>query len=211
MKSEAYRTNPLFSRNRQFMVGRFDMPFVHAQTVLADHFSLLGFDHTRRVEFSKSRRAATIHFFLDDYKFDEVWNQPEKQTRKLSQYVQLLSPDFSVYSDMPEPLQIYNTFRNRWCAAVWQAAGLIVIPTVTWGGENTFDFCFDGIEKGTIVAVSTVGTIQFTHEFLLGFKNLCEIIDPRAVINYGEPYPQMEEFAPIVSAPYRHGSSTSVY
>ena len=29
------------------------------------------------------------------------------------------------------------------------------IPTISWGLENTFDFCFNGIEKGSTVAVST--------------------------------------------------------
>ena len=33
--------------------------------------------------------------------------------------------------------------------------GIRVIPTVNWGLENTFDFCFNGIEKGSTVAVST--------------------------------------------------------
>ena len=33
--------------------------------------------------------------------------------------------------------------------------GIWVIPTISWGLENTFDFCFNGIEKGSTVAVST--------------------------------------------------------
>ena len=28
-------------------------------------------------------------------------------------------------------------------------------PSVNWGDESTFDFCFEGIEKGSVVAVST--------------------------------------------------------
>lgn len=27
-------------------------------------------------------------------------------------------------------------------------------PTVSWGDENSFEFCFDGIEEGSVVAVS---------------------------------------------------------
>lgn len=33
--------------------------------------------------------------------------------------------------------------------------GLRVVPTVNWGTKESFDFCFSGIEKGSIVAVST--------------------------------------------------------
>ena len=30
-----------------------------------------------------------------------------------------------------------------------------MVPTVNWGDESTFDFCFEGIAKGSAVAVST--------------------------------------------------------
>ncbi|MDE6470643.1 MAG: DUF4417 domain-containing protein [Eubacterium sp.] len=30
-----------------------------------------------------------------------------------------------------------------------------VIPTISWGLENTFDYCFNGIEKESTVTVST--------------------------------------------------------
>lgn len=29
----------------------------------------------------------------------------------------------------------------------WQNQGLKVIPTVNWGKEDSFEFCFNGIEK----------------------------------------------------------------
>jgi hypothetical protein len=207
VKSEDFRRDPLFLRNRQFMVGDFSMPFVYSQIVDLEGLDLLGFDKTRRIELSKKRRAKTIHFFLDDYKFDEVWNKPDKQIPKLAQYAQVLSPDFSMYADMPLPLQIYNTFRSRWCASVWQAAEMVVIPTISWGGEDTFGFAFDGIEHGAVVAVSTVGTARAMDGFMGGFRRMCEVIEPRAVVNYGTAYPEMAESAPIVAVPYTHGSA----
>lgn len=60
-----------------------------------------------------------------------------------------------MYIEMAKPLKIYNTFRNRWCRAYLASKGIHVIPTVCWGEEDTFDFCFEGIEKGSSVAVST--------------------------------------------------------
>jgi len=208
MKSAAFRTDPLLLRNRQFMTGEFDIPFVYAQNIDISKIALIGFDKTRHLELSSARRAKTVHFFLDDYKFDEVWNKPEKQIHRLRQYTQVLSPDFSLYADMPEPLQVYNTFRNRWCAAVWQAARMAVIPTISWGSDNTFDFCFDGIETGSVVAVSTVGTQLFKEYFMRGYTEMCLRLDPKFVIVYGSVYEHMTEFADIVSVPYSHGSNT---
>ena len=57
-------------------------------------------------------------------------------------------------------MQIFNIFRNRWCGAYWASKGIRVIPSVNWGDESTFDFCFDGVEKGSIVAVSTYMALE---------------------------------------------------
>lgn len=48
--------------------------------------------------------------------------------------------------------QLENVAKNRSVGAYWQSKGLTVIPTVSWGLAQSFDFCFDGIEKNTTVA-----------------------------------------------------------
>ena len=96
-----------------------------------------------------------VHFFLYDYRFERVWEKPDTVLEKLRPYRAVLSPDFSMYLEMAQVLQLYNVFRNRWCGAYWASQGLRVVPTVSWGDETTFDFCFAGIEKGSVVAVST--------------------------------------------------------
>ena len=92
-------------------------------------------------------------FFLYDYKFERVWKSPDSDIEKLRRYRAVLSPDFSIYTEMTPVLQLYNVFRNRWCGAYFASKGMRVVPTVSWGEENTFDFCFMGIPKGSTVAV----------------------------------------------------------
>jgi hypothetical protein len=188
------------------MVGDYDMPFIYAQDVTVCDIELISFSNLRFNDNSASAKDKSVHFFIDDYKFDEVWNNPEKQLQKLAQYRQLLSPGFSVYSNMPEAMQIYNTFRNRWCAAFWQRNKLTVIPTVVWGADNTFDFCFDGIEEGSIVAVSTIGTNDDYMAFISGFRRMCEVIKPKSVLNYGKMLSNLSDYAEIISVPYKHPS-----
>lgn len=60
-----------------------------------------------------------------------------------------------MYLEMPDAVKLFNTFRNRWCGAYMAEKGLQVIPTVNWSGPSSFDFCFEGIQKGSVVAVST--------------------------------------------------------
>jgi hypothetical protein len=81
-----------------------------------------------------------------------------------------------------------------------------VVPTIVWGGENTFDFCFDGIERGCIVAVSTIGMADNQRKFMIGFNKMCEVIKPEAVLNYGQTFDDMERLARIITIPYKHGS-----
>jgi hypothetical protein len=206
METLSFTDTELMLRNRLFMVGDSDMPFVYSQDVDVEGISLLGFNNTHTTEESEKRRSMTVHFFLEDSQFDEVWNNPSKQLKKLSQYAQLLSPDFSVYTNMPEPLQIYNTFRNRWCAAYWQYNCQVVIPTITWGRENTFAFCFDGIEEGCVVAVSTIGALDNKETFMLGYREMCARIKPEAVVSYGNRLEGMENLAKVIEVSHVHGS-----
>jgi hypothetical protein len=133
----------------------------------------------------------TIHFFTYDWNFEAVYEKPEKATARLSQYYALLTPDFSIYYTMPLALQIYNIFKSRWCGAYWQSLGLKVIPTVEWGLEESFDFCFDGIEEGSVIAVSTYCREDYKKEFMVGYNKMLETIKPSTVICYGERWPEM--------------------
>lgn len=91
-------------------------------------------------------------------------------------------------------MQLYNTFRNRWCGAYWAEKGLRVIPTVSWGNENTFEFCFLGIPKGSTVAVSTYMVSEHDNRcdqkdfFMKGYREMLRQIEPERIICYNTPY-----------------------
>jgi len=75
--------------------------------------------------------------------------------------------------------------------------GIRVVPTVNWGNENTFEFCFDGIEKGSTVAVSTYMVSEHDNRqdqkefFLKGYNEMLKRIEPEKIICYNEPFPEM--------------------
>lgn len=104
---------------------------------------------------------------------------------------------------MPIALQINSTFKNRWCGAYWQKQGMRVIPTIEWGDERSFEFCFDGVEQGSVVAVSTYSREQYKAEFLLGYNIMLERIKPSAIICYGDPFPSMTGNIKVIN-PYNH-------
>jgi len=139
-----------------------------------------------------------VHFFLYDYRFERVWKNPDNDIEKLSRYRAVLSPDFSMYLEMAPVMQLYNTFRNRWCGAYWASKGIRVIPTVNWGNESTFDFCFDGIEKDSVVAVSSYMASEHNNRqdqkewFMAGYNEMLRRIEPEKIICYNTPFPEMQ-------------------
>ncbi|MBQ9247409.1 MAG: DUF4417 domain-containing protein [Ruminococcus sp.] len=187
MTSEEFRNNPLFLRNGIKGKGIFDIPVIKKETINLKDIQLIGYD-----KISNADKTRIVHFFLDDYKFETIWNHPDERIDILSQFKAVLSPQFSLYSEMPMSLKIFNTFKNRWCGTYLQKRGVKVIPSLSWGEPDTFWFCFDGIEKGSVVAVSTVGLRKVKELFLLGYQEMLRKINPSAIICYGKPFDEMK-------------------
>jgi hypothetical protein len=151
-------------------------------------------------------KVPATHFFLDDYRFESVWRNPRKSLPKVQKYPVVLTPDFSLYRDYPLASQLWNVYRNRWCGAYWQQQGLWVIPTVSWSSAESYPFCFLGIPKGSVVAVSTVGVKWRTDMlaytlFVNGFQEMVERIEPVAVIAYGSLPPICDELTAVIERP----------
>ena len=140
-------------------------------------------------------------FFVDDYRFNWIYNNPEKSLAKYSQYAFLLTPDFSTYADMNLWRQMESVAKNRWCGAYWQSKGLTVIPTISWSTPSSYDFCFDGVEENSIVAIGMIGCKQNRLNFMRGYYAMLEKIHPETIICFGTPFPEMQ--GNIVTVDYR--------
>ena len=146
--------------------------------------NLIGFNYAK----SSKEKACGIHFFIDDYQFERVWNDAEKYVETLKEYECILSPDFSLYLDMPMPMKIWNVYRSRQIGAFYQSKGIKVIPTISWAEPETYCFCFEGIPKGSIVAVSTIGVKEDKKALEIwkdGMRKMIEIIEPSTIMVYG--------------------------
>jgi hypothetical protein len=173
------------------------MPVIQRQSVDLHDLRYIGFQNSKRND-TPAARDMTLGFFLPDSKFEHICWKPWDYSDWLAQYKQVLSPDLSCFRDMPLEEQWMSVFRNRLVGAFWQHQGLMVVATVSWADERSFGFCFQGLEKGSIVAVSTIGTGSSKDYFMAGFKEMCKIVEPEAVICYCNPYSEMYRLARIV-------------
>lgn len=194
-----YRTNLLFLRNQFSHAGKYGIPRIPKSEFSREELHdlrLISFDQTKRDGGKHADRA--VHFFLYDYKFEKLWENPEPFVDQLKPYRAVLSLDFSMYTEMPLAMLLYNTFRNRWCGAYLASKGLRVIPTVNWGNEDSFDFCFEGIPKGSVVAVSTYMVSEHNNHadqkeyFLKGYEEMLRRIEPEMILCYHQPFPEMK-------------------
>ena len=167
-------------------VGEYDIP-----EMLPTHIDnlqdipLQGFNYALK---EKHPEKIGVHFFLHDYQFERVWNYPDRYIEILKRFSFVLSPQFSTYEDMPKVTKIFNIYRNRWCGRYWQEHGIKVIPTFAYGGDDKFEWCFDGLPKHSTIAVSTMGDGRWG-----GFKTTFDIwdriqeeLEPETILLYGK-------------------------
>ena len=199
MKSIDLRTNKLFLRNDFPSDNKWGFALVKKQSLDLSNVELLACSDTKAKEEEKNRNKG-VHFFVDDIRFKGVFEYPLRTLKKFKQYSFMLTPDYSLYADMPLWLQIGNVGKNRYVGAFWQKEGLLVIPTISWALKQSYEFCFEGVERGGIVAVGTIGSKHAKKSFLNGYDCMLEMIRPMAVLCYGTPFKEMR--GNIISVDY---------
>ena len=165
-------------------VGPYQIPVI--EPTQYDSCEFIGFNYAKS---EKDKRSKGVHFFLDDYQFNRLWNSIDKYVPMLSEFKYVMSPDFSLFTDFPKALQIYNHYRKHWVAAYLQEMGVRVIPTIAWSTPDSFEWCFDGEPVGGCVAVSSVGCMNRKARkelFLAGYREMMKRLRPETVIFYGD-------------------------
>lgn len=144
---------------------------------------------------STNRAAKSVHFYLDDYQFTRLWTNIDKYVPMLSEFKQVLSPDFSTFTDFPLAMQIYNHYRKHWVGAYLQSKGVDVIPTISWSDAASYAWCFDGEPVGGCVSVSSVGCLSAKESkdlFLAGYQEMLVRLNPAEILFYGKVPSQCE-------------------
>lgn len=172
----------LFEYDEERTAGRYNMPTISK----VDHIphELQGFNYIlNKPDYSKG-----VHFFLDDYQFERIWHKSDFYIEKLVDFDCVLTPDFSLYLDMPIAMQIWNIYRSRMIGQMMQDLGLTVIPTVSWSTSESFEFCFDGLPKDSTLAISTIGIKKNNEQYQIWKNGVDEMINrlsPKNLFVYG--------------------------
>ena len=152
-----------------------------------------------KIKSSKVTKNAFVHFFIYDYLFDGpngIWEGPRSNLKKnkgfsissFYKYKGIIGPDFSMGFGLPLATVLDNCRRRRYIEHWFYKLGFQVVPFVRWTDERSFEFCFLGLTKNSIIAISTYGSMQnkfLNKYFLIGLKELIVQVEPRLIIIYG--------------------------
>lgn len=159
-------------------------------------FPVLREEHTvprRLITFSRAMREKKdfnqwVCFYEDDFLFERIWNSPTRYVTQLSKFDGVVTPDFSVYYDMPFAMQIWNIFRSRAIGSWLQTQGLKVIPNIRFGDERTFEYSCDGISRHSVISIGTHGCFKDTSyrkTMEKGIAYVANRLQPQTILLYG--------------------------
>lgn len=149
----------------------------------------------RLVSFSEAVRknkefdpTAWVHFYEDDYRFEHLWKTPEKHLARLRGFAGVISPDFSLYRNMPEAQKISNTYRNQLLGAWLQRNGIKVIANVRLSGTASVPYALAGTPRHSTLALGLHGCTKDLTNRAHVFEEvrlICDLCEPSALVVYG--------------------------
>ena len=183
------RTQNILNLGKGQFVGEgiYDIPKIKGVKALPKIEKWIGFNEAKT---EKHPEDKAIHFFIDDYQFERVWNRPEAYIELFKRFVCIATPDFSPYGDMPLATQIYNMYRRNWVGAYFENEGIKVVPTIRASTDKrSLRFYLDGIPEDSHVIMSNMWTKSQSEKeyFYEEFDTLQERKHPRKVFIYGKP------------------------
>lgn len=184
--------NPELAKGAKFE-GLFQFPVISPANLDKYPKYLVPFSERNKIE---NPAEAFVVFYEHDDNFADIVRNPFDFIDDLKRFTGVVSPDNSVYRDIPLAAQIGNIYRNRLIGSLLQRHGILVIPNIRWGDERTYGtdlfgeaVAFASAPKHGAVAVGCYGCIRGADNiahFVNGFRVMLEKLEPKMVLIYGK-------------------------
>ena len=181
--------------NKTYSCGKYDMPYLtYGDDVYPDYLCL----YSQKKDYLKTPKT-----FVCFYQYDNVFDGPNglfnaiyyKDKKKLSEFKErftgvfgFISPDYSQAAEVHLEENRYRCFKAR-IVANWliTECNAVVIPNIAYIDSRSKEYCFDGIEKNSIVAISTKGLLNGADGLKIlkdTIKCTVDIVSPKAIVVY---------------------------
>ena len=151
---------------------------------------------------------AWVNFYEDDYRFARFWANPEKYYGRLRAFAGVVSPDHSLYRNMPTAQKIGHTYQNQLLGARLQADGVNVIANVRLSGPDSVPYALAGIPQRSTLALGLNGCTkdkQNRAHVVEEIQLICDSCSPTSLVVYGS-----DEYG-VLDYPLANGVAVHVY
>ena len=189
--------NPELVRGADFD-GIFEIPVIKKPKKIIIPQKLVPFSKMEKAD----KKVFAVCEYENDSEFKDILVNPNQYVKILKGYQGFISPDCSIYRDMPLATQITNIYRNRAIGYYFQKRGVYVIPCVRWGDERTYTtkylpekVAFLGVEKHSIVSVGSYGQLKDRvnrYYFEAGLDAMIETLEPEVILVYSKMPDEIE-------------------
>ena len=170
--------------------GKYNMPMLKPVDYVPKR--MMGFNYAN----TSSDFEATLHFYIDDYQFERLWNRPLEYLPLMAKFDACLTPNYSIYLDYPEAAKIWNTWRGRLLGQVMQDYGITTIPIVYWSDERSYEWAFDGLPENSTLSMNDFHRGENEARILWdnGVKELIRRKSPKRILLFGTRKEQKCDF-----------------
>ena len=156
-----------------------------------------------------SNKNVFLHCFIHDFQFSNLITNTKKHVEELTEFDGIICPDTTITIGGSKTINQAQVYFSRAVGFYLQKHGVNAIPCVRWGDPSTYDYCFLGVPKHYMVAISTHGCImpckennnELRNSFINGLPIMLERLKPEYVIVYGrmpdeifDPYKSATKF-----------------
>ena len=127
----------------------------------------------------RNKRVSTLHFYVDDYRFNALWKNPAKIFDNNPAAV--VEPNYSLFDTTPLAFGLQFIYQKRWMARYWQENGIRIYVDLNVSSKF-FDYNRMGVPDGWNA---------FTTRGSLGGLNLLEAKFNQARIISGMDSPNL--------------------
>src|SRR5574344_1723418 len=162
------------------------IPFLKKDNFNNVDWNKMEYASTSNIKATVNKAGKVLLNFQYDKSIRMVYNNIFRYALRVNEFFAVCTPDYSAYMNMEPWLVEENVIHSLWVGSWLQYLGIKIIPTITWADKRTFDVCFNHIEHGSIVAISTIGVASNIEGFLVGFNEMKKRIEPELIIVRGK-------------------------
>ncbi len=144
------------------------------------------------IPYEKIRKARNkrqyVHFYMHDKGFRNVLTDLKRHIWLFQQFDGIITPDPTLDMKQSRCLQQTTVWFRQAVGSYCQRHGIPVIPNIRFGTEKTYDFCFLGVPRHSIVAISTHGCVDTKEKkahFRKGLEQLLRVLEPDDILVHG--------------------------